>query len=136
MTFSGRPMTRPMPNTMGTGFGLNLPFTRTPEERAVEGLERKSKSVIHEFGEIQVLNGRYGPYIKSGKNNYKIPKDVEPEGLDEASCKKIIEDAPPKGSRRGKNKVSKDETTKKIAEKSSPKGSTGDKYPQKFEQQV
>ena len=75
-----------------------------------EGLERKSKSVIHDFGEIQVLNGRYGPYIKSGKNNYKIPKGVEPKGLDEASCKKIIEEAPPKGSRRGKNKVSKNVT--------------------------
>ena len=43
MTFSGRPMPRPMPNTMGPGFALNLPFTRTPEERAVEGLERKRK---------------------------------------------------------------------------------------------
>ena len=32
-----------MPETMGTGFGLNLPFTRTPQERAVEGLERKRK---------------------------------------------------------------------------------------------
>ena len=75
-----------------------------------EGLEIKSKKVIHDFGEIQVLNGRYGPYIKSGKNNYKIPKDVEPEGLDEDSCKKIIEEAPPKGSRGGKNKVSKNVT--------------------------
>jgi len=36
-------MGRPMPETMGTGFGLNLPFTRTPQERAVEGLERKRK---------------------------------------------------------------------------------------------
>jgi hypothetical protein len=35
---------------------------------------------------------------------------VEPEGLDEASCKKIIEEAPPKGSRGGKNKVSKNVT--------------------------
>jgi len=42
-TFSGRPMPRPMPETMGTGFGLNLPFTRTPQERAVENLERKRK---------------------------------------------------------------------------------------------
>ena len=80
------------------------------EEIIREGLEIKSKRVIHAFGEIQVLNGRYGPYIKFGKNNYKIPKDVEPEGLDEASCKKIIEEAPPKGSRKGKNKVSKDLT--------------------------
>jgi hypothetical protein len=38
-TFSGRPMPRPM----GPGSALNLPFTRTPEERAVEGLERKRK---------------------------------------------------------------------------------------------
>ena len=75
-----------------------------------EGLEIKNKRVIHDFGEIQVLNGRYGPYIKSGKNNYKIPKDVEPEGLDEDSCKKIIEEAPPKGSKGGKNKVSKNVT--------------------------
>ena len=36
-------MPRPMPETMGTGFGLNLPFTRTPQERAVEGLEKKRK---------------------------------------------------------------------------------------------
>ena len=36
-------MQRPMPETMGTGFGLNLPFTRTPQERAMEGLERKRK---------------------------------------------------------------------------------------------
>ena len=83
-------------------------------ERAVEiireGLEIKNKRIIHDFGEIQVLNGRYGPYIKSGKNNYKIPKDIEPTGLDENSCKKIIEEAPPKGSRGGRNKVSKNVT--------------------------
>ena len=36
-------MQRPMPETMGTGFGLNLPFTRSPQERAVENLERKRK---------------------------------------------------------------------------------------------
>ncbi len=83
-------------------------------ERAVEiireGLEIKNKRVIHDFGEIQVLNGRYGPYIKSGKNNYKIPKDIEPTGLDETSCKKIIEEAPPKGSSGGRKKVSKNVT--------------------------
>ena len=37
------PMGQPLPNTLGPGFALNLPFTRTPEERAVEGLERKRK---------------------------------------------------------------------------------------------
>tara|TARA_R100000988_G_scaffold96762_1_gene63765 strand:- start:144 stop:854 length:711 start_codon:yes stop_codon:yes gene_type:complete len=37
------PMQRPMPETMGTGFGLNLPFTRTPQERMIEGYERKKE---------------------------------------------------------------------------------------------
>ena len=36
-------MPRPMPETMGPGFGLDLPFTRSPQERAVENLERKRK---------------------------------------------------------------------------------------------
>ena len=49
----GTPMDRPMPNIMG---GLNLPFTRTPEERAMEGFERKKeqeeaiKRKVGEFG--------------------------------------------------------------------------------------
>jgi DNA topoisomerase-1 len=40
---------------------------------------------------IQVLNGRYGPYIKEGKKNYKIPKDQEPKDLTLDDCKAIIE---------------------------------------------
>ena len=76
-----------------------------------EGLEKKAKSTIHDFGEILVLDGRYGPYIKSGKKNYKIPKGIEPESLDEAACLKIITEAPPpKAGRGGKNKSSKKKT--------------------------
>lgn len=33
-------------------------------------------------GEIQLLKGRYGPYLKHGKNNYKIPKGVDPDGIE------------------------------------------------------
>ena len=49
-------MPRPMPNTMGPGFALDLPFTRSPQERAIENLERKRKQEeaikqkIGEFG--------------------------------------------------------------------------------------
>ena len=46
MTFSGRaPMGQPLPNTMGPGFptGLPLPFTRTPQEQAIENYERKKQ---------------------------------------------------------------------------------------------
>ncbi len=49
----------------------------------------ESKKIIKEFPEnkeIQVLNGRYGPYIKVGKRNVKIPKGVEPESLTLEKC--------------------------------------------------
>jgi DNA topoisomerase-1 len=37
------------------------------------------------------LNGRYGPYIKAGRKNFKIPKDKEPKSLTFAECQEIIE---------------------------------------------
>jgi hypothetical protein len=49
------PMPRPMPNTMGPGFALDLPFTRSPQERAVENLERKRKqeeAIKQKVGEL------------------------------------------------------------------------------------
>ena len=76
-----------------------------------EGLEKKAKSTIHDFGDILVLVGRYGAYIKSGRKNYKIPKGVDPESLDEAACHKIIVEAPPpKGYKGEKNKIAKKRT--------------------------
>ena len=76
-----------------------------------EGLEKKARSTIHDFGDILVLEGRYGPYIKFGKKNYKIPKGIEPESLDEVACQKIIAEAPPSRSNRGgKNKSAKKKT--------------------------
>lgn len=54
---------------------------------------KESQKHIAEFPEykIQVLNGRYGPYIKQGKNNYKIPRGTDPSSLDVADCLAIIE---------------------------------------------
>ena len=70
------------------------PYTIT-EEQAIalieESLNKESKRVIAEFpGGIQVLNGRYGPYIKRGKENYKIPKRTDPATLTEEACLEII----------------------------------------------
>ncbi len=48
---------------------------------------------IHIFGDIQVLYGRYGAYIKQGNNNYKIPRGTKPEDLTEQQCKNIIDKA-------------------------------------------
>jgi DNA topoisomerase-1 len=79
----------------------SLPKTDNPAgvgpERAIElieaGREKERKKVIKNFSEkhIQVLNGRYGPYIAFEKKNYKIPKGTDPESLTPEQCMEIIE---------------------------------------------
>lgn len=61
--------------------------------------EADAKKHIKSFPEnpdIQVLNGRYGPYIKAGKKNVKIPKGTEPESLTLEECLKLAEATPEK----------------------------------------
>ena len=51
------------------------------------------KEPIKTFAEepgLQVLNGRYGPYIAFDGKNYRIPKGQEPEGLTLEACRTII----------------------------------------------
>jgi DNA topoisomerase-1 len=71
-------------------------------DRAIEIMEAKLKADAEKFiatfedekPVIQVLNGRYGPYIKSGRRNFKIPKDVEdPKTLTREDCLAIMEEA-------------------------------------------
>ena len=52
-----------------------------------------------EDAELFVLNGRYGAYIKKGKNNYRIPKGTEPTSLTFEACMEIINNAPAKTGR-------------------------------------
>lgn len=56
-----------------------------------EADEKKHIKTFEENPEIQILNGRWGPYIKFGKNNFKIPKDKEAEQLTYAETIEIIE---------------------------------------------
>ncbi|WP_234408890.1 topoisomerase C-terminal repeat-containing protein [Marinilabilia salmonicolor] len=63
--------------------GVDDPMT-IDLERAIELIEEKrerdNKKHIKSFEEdkdVQVLNGRWGPYISYKKKNYKIPKDTE-----------------------------------------------------------
>ncbi len=75
-------------------------------EQALEYIAKKKEEdankFIKEFEEegIQVLNGRYGPYVTDGKKNAKIPKDVEPESLTLDQCKEMIAKAPARKARR------------------------------------
>lgn len=88
----------------------SIPKSDTPAEvgpeRAIElieaGREKERKKVIHHFKKegIQVLNGRYGAYIKYDGNNYKMPKGTEAEKLDAAACQEIIKNTKPSGSKK------------------------------------
>ena len=40
---------------------------------------------------IEILNGRYGPYIKYKKKNYKIPKTLDPKTMIQSDCVALIE---------------------------------------------
>ncbi|NOQ89893.1 MAG: DNA topoisomerase I, partial [Gammaproteobacteria bacterium] len=63
--------------------------------------------------DIEVLNGRWGPYITDGMKNAKIPKDKEPESLTQKECEELLAAAP---FRRGKKKkAAKKKVVKKKA---------------------
>ena len=86
--------------------------------RALELIEQKkiddANRIILDFEEqgIQVLNGRYGPYITNKKKNARVPKDREPKSLTLEECEELLAAAPERG-RRGKKKVAKKNTAKK-----------------------
>lgn len=86
------------------------PYTITGE-RALELIQNKREAdankTIKTFegnDEIQVLNGRFGPYIKAGKKNVKIPKDRVPAELTLEECLELAANAPEKKGRFFKKK--------------------------------
>jgi len=73
-----------------------------------EKLELLANRVIKDFGNgVQVLNGRYGPYITDGDKNARIPKDQEPKELTETQCLELLAAAPVKKGRFGKKTATK-----------------------------
>jgi DNA topoisomerase-1 len=92
----------------------SIPKTDDPntihEDRAIEIIKAKREvdankliKTFEEDAEVQVLNGRYGPYIKFGKQNVKIPKETDPKSLTFAQCKELSdEDAKNPKPKRGR----------------------------------
>jgi len=78
-----------------------------------EKKEFEANRIIQTFegSDIQVLRGRYGPYITDGHKNARMPKDREPESLTLAECEALIAEAPDR--KRGKKKVTKKKVAKK-----------------------
>ena len=81
------------------------PYTIT-YDRAVELIQQKREAdanktikLFAENPDIQILNGRYGPYIKAGKKNVKVPKGKEPADLTLEECLTLAENAPEKKGR-------------------------------------
>ncbi|MEO6688978.1 MAG: DNA topoisomerase I [Dokdonella sp.] len=113
--------------------------------RAIELIRAKAEAaanrIIKDFGNgIQVLNGRYGPYITDGEKNAKIPKDKEPSELTEVECAELIAAAPfrPKrgggrfGKGKGKNAPAKKAAAKKVVvDADAPKKAAAKKAPAK-----
>ncbi len=79
-------------------------------ERALEVIAAKkladANRIIQDFGvdDIQVLNGRYGPYITDKKKNAKIPKDRDPKSLTLEECRALLAAAPERGGRFGRGR--------------------------------
>ena len=100
--------------------------------RALELVELKkiedANRIILDFEEqgIQVLHGRYGPYITDKAKNARVPKDRKPKSLTLEECVELLAAAPLRG-RRGKKKVAK----KKAASKKKAKKKTSKKKKKK-----
>ena len=52
--------------------------------------KQQAATPIHQWGDIQVLNGRYGAYIHTPEGNYQIPKSVSPETMTEENVREIM----------------------------------------------
>ncbi len=76
--------------------------------RALQLIEQKKQAdanrIIQDFTDagIQVLNGRYGPYITDKTRNAKIPKGRDPKSLTLEECRGLLAQAPVRRGRRGR----------------------------------
>lgn len=92
-------------------------------ERALEVVEAHKAAEAAKFinsfqdGEtlIEIINGRFGPYITDGTKNAKVPKETDPATLTLEDCKEFLAKAPAKGKRKAPAK--KAATKKEPAEK-------------------
>jgi DNA topoisomerase-1 len=111
------------------------PYEITPE-RALEVIREKeiadANRLILDFPDagIQVLNGRYGPYITDKARNAKIPKDRDPKTLTLEECQTLLAAAPARGfgkwgKKNGKG-AAKGATAAGKAAKATPPAATAD----------
>ena len=90
------------------------PYTVTLEE-VLPLYQKKIDSIIADWGEIMIINGAYGPYVKGPgrRNNVKIPKETDPKKITLDEAKEMLENKPKTKTRRGTRGKRKTATKKK-----------------------
>lgn len=116
--------------------GLNRAVTVLADKRAGRGkggFTRGAPTVLADIGEhpteggkIQVLDGRYGPYVKHEKTNATVPKSQDPAKLTIEDALKLIEERKAKGGKSKRSTKAK-EPAKKAAAKKAPAKKTASK---------
>ena len=88
------------------------PYTVTLEE-ALPLYQAKVDSIIADWGEIMIINGAYGPYVKGPgrRNNVKVPKETDPKTITKEQAEEMLANKP-KTARRGARGGAKKKTTK------------------------
>ena len=90
-----------------------------------EKKEADANRLIQDFEAegIQVLNGRYGPYVTDKAKNARVPKDRDPKSLSLEECQELLAKAPVRGKRGAKKKAAA-KTQKKTSKKKTKKKKT------------
>ncbi len=126
--------------------GLNRAVTLIAEKIARGGSRGRAQKALKELGEhptegapVNVLNGRYGPYVKHGKTNASLPGDQDPQTVTLEQAVELIAAKAKKPSAKkkkaakkktAKKKSAKKKTTKKTAKKSAAKKETSKPEPE------
>ncbi len=90
------------------------PYTVTLEE-ALPLYQKKIDSMIADFGEVQIINGAYGPYVKGPgrRNNVKIPKETDPKTITLEIALEMLKNKPKTTRRRVRGRGTTKTTGKK-----------------------
>jgi DNA topoisomerase-1 len=82
----------------------NVSLDTLTEEEAIDIIKNKeTRNVLVSYPEdadLKVMNGRYGPYITNGTDNFKIPKDMVANKLTYQECLKIMQENAPTAKKR------------------------------------
>jgi DNA topoisomerase-1 len=110
---------------------VDLLFTIGLDE-ALERIRNKNRRpVLRELGEhpgtgkpLQILKGRYGPYVTDGETNATIGRDADPEDMTMDEAVRLLAEAAALPKKPGRRKTAKKATTKKTPAKKTTKKAT------------